>query len=295
MSSNQSAPFKKDPLFNRESFLRPPDWRWQEAKKIQLQKSTGIPVINVVDPLVLYAVRLQEAFLQPSVRQFVCYKMPDAWQVVQLGVADMNSIMKACLQACIISGLDQQQTCNKLQWIKPIQVMLYRDLFCDLSGAEGVPAWFQQMMLHPLRSTKNMALFRARALAYYHSLDAALKSLNFGIIGRTAKDVMQKMWRCQRNKQIFDYYAKQTNIPIQIYATNIQQAVRGREQRDFIKESKQGQGSQTAILQIGKMLESSIRGFTQAETKLDTQNAKFGIDFSAQYIKHIKSKNGQKA
>ena len=291
----QSAPFKKDPLFNRESFLRTPDWRWQEAKKIILQKNTGIANVSKADRIVLFAARLQQAFLNPATRQFIKHKMPDAWHVIQLGTADQSSALRAQLQACIISGLQPQKIQQKLHWISAIQATLYRDLFCDLSQVQGIPSWFQQMMLQPIRRQSSTILFRARAIAYYHSLDAAIKSIRFGMSGSVAREVMDRMWRDQRNKQVFDYFVKQTKIPIQVYVNNMQQAIKGRQDRDFIRESRQGQAEDTTIIQISKMLQSSVRGFTQAQTRLDTQKAKAGIDFSTEYTQHIKIKNGQKA
>lgn len=59
-----------------------------------------------------------------------------------------------------------------------------------------------------------MNLFRARALAHYHSLEAALHSLRFGNSGKSAKEAMEAMWRDARNKQLFDYMAQNLNVPI---------------------------------------------------------------------------------
>lgn len=91
---------------------------------------------------------------------------------------------------------------------------MYMDLFCDLSGIQGIAEWFEQMLLEPARQSRSMNLFRARALAHYHSLEAALHSLRFGNSGKSAKEAMEAMWRDARNKQLFDYMAQNLNVPV---------------------------------------------------------------------------------
>lgn len=285
--SNKKAPFKQSPEFVRDSFLRPPDWRWQQAKKIVHSQITSIACIKSQDPLVLYTARIQKACLTPQTRQYIRVKMPDVWHVMSLGNMDNSSQLRASLQACIISGLSSKQTSQKLKWIQPIQVKLYTDLFCDLTGVQGITEWFQQMLLQPARQSKSMNLFRARALAHYHSLQAALHSLRFGNAGKSAKTAMESMWREARNTQLFDYMAKNLNVPIQVYVQSMQMALKSRQQHNFILQNKQGTQSNESIAAITAGLDNSIRSFTQQEI---TQDNTQGIDPASQYIKTITSK-----
>lgn len=265
--TNQNAPFKKSPEFNRGSFLRSPDWRWQQARIIAMADQREKVCSIQTDPLILYAARLQKACRVPATRDFIRIKFPDAWQIMTLGCMDNSSQMKASLQACIIYGLDAERISQKLKWLTPVQAQMYIDLFCDLSGVQGIAEWFQQMLLEPARQGRSMNLFRARALAHYHSLEAALHSLRFGNSGKSAKEAMQAMWRDARNKQLFDYMAQNLNVPIQIYVQSMQQAIKGRQDKAFILETKQetSQGQEGLIEAISADLDTSIRTYTQAQ------------------------------
>ena len=285
--SNQKAPFKKSPEFQRDSFLRTPDWRWQQARQINLAELTKKEYAPDVDKLVLYAARLQAAMVNPASRQFLQKKMPDAWHVVKLGEMDNASQLKAQLQACIIYGLQPKQIADKLKWLTPVQARLYMDLFCDLSGVQGISAWFEQLMLQPARQGRSMNLVRARALAHYHSLQAALHSLRFGNSGKSAKEAMDLMWRDARNKGIFDYIAQSINVPIQMYIQSMQQAIKSRQDQAFMLSNKQGNTQSEVLLQASNKIASSVRGFTQAQIKLSTQAQKAGIDSSVTFVNHI--------
>ena len=285
--SNQNAPFKRSPEFSRDSFLRPPDWRWQEAKQLVRAQLTGTSFTSQSDPIILYAARIQKACRNTAARKFIQLKMPDAWQIFTLGTFDNSSQLRAQVQACFIYGLTPQKTAQKLKWITPIQAHLYKDLFCDLQGVQAISGWFEQMLLQPARTAKSMNLFRARALAHYHSLEAALHSLRFGNCGKSAKEAMDAMWRNFRNTQVFDYIAKQLNVPIQIYTQMMEQAVKNREDQAFMLQAKQGGSQSEAVVAAAQVLNTSIRGFSQAQLQLTTQAEKAGIDFSAQYMQYI--------
>lgn len=265
--SNQSAPFNKSPEFSRGSFLRSPDWRWQQACALAMSDRMDKACNVQMQPVIVFAARLQKACRTPSTRNFIRIKYPEAWQVITLGEMDNSSQLKAALQACIIYGLDANRTAQKLKWITPIQVQMYMDLFCDLSGIQGIAQWFQQMLLEPARYSKSMNLFRARALAHYHSLNAALHSLRFGNSGKSAKQAMQSMWRDARNKQLFDYMAQNLNVPIQIYVQAMEQSIKGREDKAFILENKtQNQQTQDSLKDMmAADLNSSVRTYTQAQ------------------------------
>lgn len=289
--SNQNAPFQKSPEFNRDSFLRAPDWRWQEARKIASSQQLDKVCLTQIQPVILYAARLQVACRNTSVRQFIRAKQPDAWQIITLGGMDASSQLKAALQACIIYGLKAQQISDKLKWITPVQAQLYMDLFCDLSGVQGVAQWFQQMLLQPARANRNMNLFRARALAHYHSLQAALHSLRFGNSGKSAKQAMQLMWKDARNRQVFDYMAQNLNVPIQIYVPAMQQALKAKQDRAFLVQNKQQQNdADSAVMSaISASLDKSIRTYTKVEI------SSFGNqDPANQVIKQIINTNQEK-
>lgn len=288
--SNQNAPFTKSPEFSRDSFLKTPDWRWQEAKRLSMDINGYSATISQLQPLIGYAARMINACQDTSSRQFVRIKLPDFWQVMTLGEMDGSSKMKAAVQACIIYGLNPQEISDKLKWITKLQAKLYIDLFCDISGVQGIAQWFQHMLLQPARHYKNMNLFKARALAHYHSLQAALHSLRFGNSGVSAKQAMASMWRDARDTQLFQYMAKNLNVPVQIYVPSMQQAIKARQQHIFITETKQGNSQSSALLAAAQSLDNSVRSFTQAQI-----NNPQGADPSAQYIQIINKKNQQKA
>lgn len=265
--TNQNAPFKKSSEYSRSSFLRSPDWRWQEACKLAMADKENMTCLVQPEPIILFAARIQKAVKNPTARQFVRAKYPDAWQVIALGTMDNSSQMRAAVQACIIFGLDAEKISQKLKWLTPVQAQMYIDLFCDLSGIQGIAEWFEQMLLEPARQGRSMTLFRARALAHYHSLQAALHSLRFGNSGRSAKEAMEAMWRDAKNRQLFDYMAQNLNVPVQIYVPMMQQAIKTRQEHSFILQTKQEnlQGQQNIVQQIATELDASIRTYTQKQ------------------------------
>lgn len=287
MQNKQVAPFQRQAQFSRDSFLRVPDWRWQQARLINNAKISGLTRPQPSDTKVIFAARLQRAFKDPKKRQFIQLKMNSVYQICTLGTADNNAPLKCQLQACLICGLDSNAVNKKLKWITPTQVDLYKDLFFDLSGVQGLSGWFQQMLLIPAKNQKNSTLFRVRALAHYHSMDAALKSIRFGKSGKVAKQAMAQMWKDQRNKRIFDYMAKNLNVPVQVYTNIMQQAIQSVQNRDFTLQLK-GQNSQTsAALQYANTIQKGIRGFTQAQINASNQAYKSGVDDTTKYIKMI--------
>lgn len=236
------------------------------------------------DPIIMFAVRMQQAMKDLNKRQFIKAKMPDAWHVIQLGSMDSSSQMKAQIQVCLIKQLTPQKTAQRLGWITPQQVKLYKDLFCDISGALLLSGWFQQMMLQPAQKNRSNNLFRARALAHYYSLDVAISSLRFGSSTQSAKDAMTKMWKDERNKKIFDYMASNLNVPIQVYVKSLQQSIESIQTRDFTRQLR-GQASQdNSIGEIAKAIQNGVRGFTKAQIAEDSQQMKSGIDFTASYL-----------
>lgn len=236
------------------------------------------------DPIIMFAVRMQQAMKDLNKRQFIKAKMPQAWHVIQLGSMDSSSQMRGQVQACLIKQLTPQKTAQRLGWITTQQVRLYKDLFCDISGALMLSGWFQQMLLQPAQKNRSNNLFRARALAHYHSLDAAISSLRFGSSTQSAKQAMTKMWKDQRSKKIFDYMATNLNVPVQVYVNSLQQSIKSLQDRQFTRQLR-GQTSQdNSIMEIAKAIQSGVRGFTKAQITEDSQQMKSGIDFTAAYL-----------
>lgn len=239
------------------------------------------------DPIVLFAVRLQSAFKDPKKRQFLQYKIPKVYQICKLGTTQLNAPLKCQLQACIINNITQQKIAQKLKWLDKTQVRLYKDLFFDLEGIQGLPTWFQQHLLVPIKGQKGGALFRARALAYYYSADAAIKSLRFGKSGKSARQAMTQMWKDQRGKRIFDYVARNLNVPIQIYTNMMQQAIQAVQNRDFTLKLKGQDSSSSTALEYASAIEKGIRGFTQEQINSAGAQFKQGEDQANKYIKSI--------
>lgn len=291
MSTKQIAAYQKGPLFLRDSFLRSPDWRWQQARMIVNSTITGLTRMQPSDSIVLFAVRLQKSFKDPKKRQFIQYKMPKVYQICKLGTTQLNAPLRCQLESCIINNIPQQKIAQRLRWLDKTQVRLYKDLFFDLSGIQGLPGWFQQHLLIPIKGQKGGALFRARALAYYFSVDAAIKSLRFGKSGKAARDAMTQMWKDQRSKRIFDYVAKNLNVPIQVYTNMMQQAIQAAQNRDFTLQLK-GQGSsQTTALEYASAIQKGIRGFTQQQINSASASFNKGEDLANKYLKQILEQN----
>lgn len=291
MSNKHIAAFQKSPQYQRDSFLKSPDWRWQQARIIINSKVSGLARRQPTDAKVLFAVKLQKALKNPKKRQFIQYKMPRVFDICKLGSTELNAPLRCQLEACIIADMDDDQIVQKLKWVDSTQIKLYKDLFFDLSGIKGLSGWFQQHLLVPIKGQKGGALFRARAIAYYFTAEAAIKSLRFGKSGKAAKQAMAQMWKDQRSKKIFDYMAKNLNVPIQVYTNMMQSAIQSIQNRDFTLQLK-GQGSQaSSALQYANAIQKGIRGFTQEQINSAGDSYKQGIDQANKYIQSILQQN----
>lgn len=291
MSDKHIAAFQKSPYYQRDSFLKSPAWRWQQARIIINSKISGIVKRQPTDTKVLFAIRLQKALKDPKKRQFIQYKLPRVFDICKLGSTELNAPLRCQLQSCIIADLSDQQIVQKLKWIDISQIKLYKDLFFDLSGIRGLSGWFQQHLLVPIKGEKGGALFRARAIAYYYTAQAAIKSLRFGKSGKAAKQAMAQMWKDQRNKKIFDYMAKNLNVPVQVYTNMMQSAIQSIQNRDFTLQLK-GQGSQASTaLQYANAIQKGIRGFTQQQINASGTQYRQGIDNANKYIQNILQQN----
>ena len=217
--------------------------------------------------------------------------MPRVFDICKLGSTELNAPLRCQLEACIIADMDDDKIVQKLKWVDNTQVKLYKDLFFDLSGIKGLSGWFQQHLLVPIKGQKGGALFRARAIAYYFTAEAAIKSLRFGKSGKAAKQAMTQMWKDQRSKKIFDYMAKNLNVPVQVYTNMMQSAIQSIQNRDFTLQLK-GQGSQaSSALQYANAIQKGIRGFTQEQINSAGDSYKQGIDQANKYIQSILQQN----
>ena len=78
---------------------------------------------------------------------------------------------------------------------------------------------------------------------------------------------MQAMCRDARNKQLFDYMAQNLNVPVQVYVTSMQQALKNRQEHAFILQNKQenSQGQEGLLDIVANSLDASVRTYTQVE------------------------------
>ena len=283
-------PAKRAPKCTRELFLRAPDWRYQEAaaylRTVGAKETAPIPS----DPFVQYAIRVMRAHRNKGAQVYLIQLWPDVESAIKLGTTLKRSAIVAEIEANIIHGRDAKYMYEHGFYVPAPVYALYEKLFFDLSGITAVHAWVNDFLLEPERHQTNSILLRSRLLAYYSTLESSANSAVTGMpMEAETTTLLKEMASTERQKKVFDYMVKATNMDLETYATVMEAAVKSMTERDFQEHMRDRDDvGSSSLEELAQNLESGIRAYSQQElAQIDMS----GLDVNNKYVAAVLRKD----
>jgi hypothetical protein len=284
-------PSEKTPSNTREFFLRPPDWRYQEASKYLNEERDGFVPSIPSDVFVQFAVRGIRAMRSPRTRDVLLAKNYNLAAALYCGVTARHSSLVAEMEALIIGGYTRDTLSKATTRINKDIFELYRRIFFDLTGITAMHSWINHFLFEPERYAESPILLRSRLLAYYSSVQDGVDAANMQPLSKEARDCMQSIMENERHKKIFDYVVKVAHLEPEKYAEIMEAAIKSASDRAFVERMKEREESGSASLEeLATGLEEGIRAFSLDELEASKQD-KIGLDFDNKYISAILRKD----
>jgi len=277
-----TVPAERTPKNTREFFLRPPDWRFQAARKYLHDERHGrVPMIPT-DPFVQFGIRILRALNDDYIKEYISALAPYVWEVMDLGYWHRDSSLTGILETNLIWGITAEDADAENFCIAAPTYELYSKLFCDLSGIQAVHAWVNDFLFEPERHSKNTTLLRARLLAYYRGKEAGEAACVTGMSDQGALDMMKEISKNEQQKRIFDYIVRATDMRPEDYVAVMESAVKSMTEKDFQEHMRdRDEAGSSSLGEMAEHLEEGIRAYSQKELEAFNQN---GLDFVNQYI-----------
>jgi len=280
------------PNYGRDSFLRPPDWRYIEAQEYLREEKAGRMSPPPTDPAVQYLIRLLRGLANPDSRLAVLLKWRDAADVIHIGTAARESAFSQELEDYIIDGTDVEDVKQMVggTWFTTAHYQMFRSFFFDLSDVCAVTSWISYHLLDNARNSKQGALLRNRLLAYCEGGNSALEASLPGC-NKNDDSLLRRYAHNVRQQKIFDYLTQKTHLPKELYASLMETAVKDMTTREFQERLKDKEAAGDSSLQeLAGDLSEGVRRFS-----LDEQQAydAFGLSYSNQYTSIILNKDSE--
>jgi hypothetical protein len=270
--------------------LRPPDWRYRAAKDFLVQVATGAPTEMPSDPVVHLLIRAMRPRLRHSRRarqgrRLVETKWPVVDEVLFLGTDGRRSARTAEIEACLIKGWTHEETRLAGCDIPKEVYALYAQVFFDLDGARTINAWINDFLLAPELWNKERSLLRSRLLAFHGGGKAGIRAAIIGELSGDDSGLMRAIQGNERQKRIFDYVVGKANIEPGLYASLMETALKGADERAFQEHMKDREAAGSGSLEeLAQHMEDGIKAFSQHELQPTEAS---GLDFVNQYIKQL--------
>lgn len=281
---------ERPPEMSREVFLSPPDWRYLAAVQYLDDERCGKTPPIPEDPMVLFTIRALRAYRKIPNRIVMDTLWKDVSETLRLGITMRHSAIVAEMEAHLISGhpantLYKDYGCC----IPPRMYELYSKIFFDLTGITAVHSWIHTFLFSPERYLNDQTLLRARVMAYYADADKGAKTAVFGALDTASAAFLKKIGMNQRQKDLFDYMVKKTRLPIEIYATTMETALKSMTERDFQEHMRdRDEAGSESLETLAKGIEAGIRAFSQIELNSVNQS---GADFTNQFTETLTKKD----
>lgn len=274
-------PAERTPSCTREFFLRPPDWRYQAARRYLQDENSGVTPTIPTDPYVQYTIRILRAYQYAGTRVYLETLAPDAVSVITLGVYNKHSAITADIEGCLINGNTTVNVVSSGFYVKPAVFDLYAKIFCDLSGIQAVHSWIHDFLIEPERYNDNTTLLRARLLAYYGGQDLVGAATVTGFGDDDTQGMMKRIANNEQLKRIFEYIVRSTDMKNEDYVAIMESAVKSMTEKDFQEHMRdRDEAGSSSLSEMAEHLEEGIRAYSQKELESFNQN---GLDFVNQY------------
>ena len=281
------APAALEPVCTREQLLRPPDWRYQAACQYLSDMSKKHTPEIPTDPIVQYIIRYLRA--EGNARRYVLRCWPSMSDAMYYGMEAKNSAIANMLDTCLIKGWSIEEAAMAGCPVRKDVYELYAKAFFDLTGVRAIHAWMQDFVFSPAMSSANGGKLRARLMAYYGQGTAGLNISVTGHVSQAESDMVKKLMKNERSKQLFDYVMKKTRLPLDLYVPIMETALKSMSDREFQEHMKdRDEAGSLSLEELAAGIEEGVRAFSQSE--LDNVS-RTGVDFTAQYTKTITGSN----
>lgn len=282
------APAERTPKATRESFIKPPDWRYQEAVAFIESKRKGSFAPIPTDPIVQLTIRALEGLRSEHTRQYVEELWPDLYEALVLGTVAHNSSLAAEIEAHIIAGDSAWSIGAGIFGLRSQTYVLYRDIFFDLSGIQAVHSWIEYHLFEPARAAGKRTILRSRMMAYYGNKELAKRAAVTGGVDDQCINMMRKLIRGERMRRVFDYMTTHTSLSSEQYAEVMESTLKVMNDQEFQEHMRdRTEAGSTTLAEFAEHLEEGIRAYSQQELK---QTDESGLDFVNQYTATILNK-----
>lgn len=274
------VPATRTPSNTREFFLRPPDWRYQEAKRYLQDERQGKNAQVSDDPLVQYCIRGLRGFNNPNTRKFLEHFWYDLYMVLYLGTFASHSAVVSEIESFLIHGLNAKQAIKNGFHLSEGVYNLYSSLFFDLTGITAVHSWINDFLFAPEQHSSHSQILRSRLVSYYGSLQSGAKASVLGMESDT-DDLIKKIITTERSKKLFDYVVKVINVDKADYVMMMETALKNMTERDFQEHMRdRDEAGSSSLEELAQHLEDGIRAFSQTELTATNES---GLDFDNKY------------
>ena len=158
---------------------------------------------------------------------------------------------------------------------------LYAKAFFDLTGARAAQAWINDFLFAPEAWCKDRTLLRSRLLAFHGDGTVGIRSAVMGSLTDSESKLLRRLQGNERQKRIFDYVIGRTGIEPGLYASLMEAALKGADDRAFQEKMKDREDAGSGSLEeLAQHMEEGIRAFSQHELQSAETD---GLDFVNQY------------
>lgn len=281
------SPAVARPECTRDSLLKAPDWRWQEAQAFVRDKRNSVPCTPSSDPLVQYAIRIIAAQDMQGTSRATASLWPCAYEAMALGQS--SSALASELDAYLIKGFDHSMAAMAGCPVSRDVYNLYAGLFMDLTGIRAIHSWMHDSLFAPAIRDSEHSTLRVRLIAYYGGGLSGVHSAVSGMLSGKDSDVMRVLMANERQKKLFDYVVRITKMPPELYAQLMEGALKDMSDKEFQERMRTlVTESDESLEALAHDMELGIRAYSQSE--LDTADTT-GIDFSNRYTKDLVRRN----
>lgn len=269
-----TSPSSLPAVYNRESILLGPDWRWTTAQTEEFNERNNLAYIPSTDIYVLAARKLQRMMANRNTQMWLKSKWPEAHDIAYIGVDDKFGTMRTALESAIIRYMgDVEKILNKVKWVTLNQLNLYMKLFFDISGVTAAHDWMEDHVFRPTLKRRSPGAQIALLTAYYSKVAT-------DPTGRMrSKDecsVLHTLMDNTRLRKVAEYVLGDTKIPIEMYAGMMESAIRDID----AKRSIAGSDDKTTELStaITERLKDVTKRMEPSEVEETIKNNTSGIE-----------------
>lgn len=279
------APAAQKPRSTRARLLNPPDHRYQTAITYLQDENRGVTPVIPSDIITQYTIRALRGYDNPHSRTMVLNKWPAMETALYYGTLGSHTAMAAELNTYLIKGFDYDKAFMSGCVLSKEEYKLYEAIFFDLSGIRAVHSWINDFLFEPERHHDDARLLRSRMLAYYGGSTDGVYSFTTGWATASETALMKQLIANERQRTLFDYLMKVTNLSPEVYAGLMESAMKNMSDRDFqekaLQRAETGSGS---LEELAMHMEEGIRAYSLKESKASDPS---GVDFTNQYLPAI--------